>query len=312
MIGRPMPKPAFKEEDHEIWRQGLVFTLLGCITIWMSSFTMAAIVGGANLYLHAVAAAQLSFFLLLLKGGPSRRNFTELVFLVSCVLTLACIMVNNQKLIESGNTAYLFEGYKLFSLLVALIAVQSWKMGAALIGACAVLPIAQYLSWPSSWREQMPAEPSLTICYVIVSAGAYYYQIKNLKTARKLLQTEFAAIELKRYARAMLSARDLSNTPLQTLKTTLELLKHDPEHFDIHIARLERVADRLDQLNEIFKKYEPLDELSIESLSSLETLQEETEAWAQTQENKELTAKQNITLRKSKTLGFISFFQGFR
>ncbi|MGZ3738159.1 MAG: hypothetical protein ACXVB9_02225 [Bdellovibrionota bacterium] len=275
------------EDDVDVWRQALAFSLIGGGALLGGGAIQAAAMGVLPWHIFAAALAEFLLALVLLVCGPSRRVISDLVVLLANAIALACVLVNSQKRMESGIIAHLFEGYKIHALVLAFLAIKNWKTGAVLLLLTGALPLLQYYSWPEEWHSVVILEPGLTLLYVAIAAGGYAFRVKTLQTTRRHIRTELSSAELRRFARAMLSARDLSNTPLQTLKATIVLLRHDREHINIHVDRLERVSARLEELNEIFSKYEPREDLiwNMESLDSLENLKSSTREWEKAKAN---------------------------
>lgn len=270
-----------KLENLVLWRGTVTAVILAIIGGLVGLMILNRQLEGALWQIYVSTCIQVIGLGILMAAGPSRRWVSESVFTVVGVFLLAQIFINNEKLVLLPEAVpRYFEGYKLLALGTALIAAQSSRTGLLLITFCGILPLIQFFLWPAELRDKIGWEPALTLIYVMVSFGAYLYRIQSYKLSLAALRSEIELAQMVRAARIMMAAKDLANTPLQTLILSISLLKRDPSQRTL-LPKMERALERLKQLTALLSSYDiTAKEHGLESLSldSSEMLQAEAES----------------------------------
>jgi hypothetical protein len=150
-----------------------------------------------------------------------------------------------------------FQPQKLGVLALALIAPTPFWVGATCIAAFTLTAAAQYLAFPAEVRAYLaPGEPWGTFSFGAFALVALGHRIRLLRIEREAIRAHAEAEALKRLARVGLAVRDLSNTPLQTLRLSAALLRLRHPEEAARLDQMNRALDRLEQLERTFSKYE--------------------------------------------------------
>lgn len=263
----------------DTWRKAIALASICSVLFFTNIFSFNAQLSGAHAHIYVVLLLSVVSLATLWKAGPDHRFLSESLYMLMAVAGLVLTAINNHKLAEVSETTKVFEGYKIASIVLALLAIQNWRIGISLILACGVLPVVQFYSWPEAWRETVYGGPFVPSVYATVALGTYIYINRSRQKLHSLIQSELETVELRRFARMMISAKDLANTPLQILKAGLALARLDPKNLTEHLDQMDRACGKLEQLNKIFSKYESsLDWSSAETMNSEELIQAETES----------------------------------
>jgi hypothetical protein len=265
-------------KNVDSWRKSIALASICSILFFSNIFSFSAqISSGAHGHIYAVLFFSLASLLVLWRAGPDKPVVSETLYALLAIAGLALTAINNHQLARAGETAKIFEGYKIASILLALLAIQNWRIGVPLILACGLLPVAQFYSWPPEWREVVYGGPFVPSVYATVAMGTYIYINRSRQKLHQLIQSELETVELRRFARVMISAKDLANTPLQILKAGIALSRLDPQNLHSHLDKMERACGKLESLNKIFSKYESsLDWSAAEAMDSEDLIYAET------------------------------------
>jgi len=149
-----------------------------------------------------------------------------------------------------------FQAEKLGLVTVAVLAPPDPWAGAISIVIFAGSAFAHYASFDPVVRARLLAEPWTTSIYSVFAIFLYAYRLHAVRMARKMAESLSAKRSLEHVSRMLLAVRDFSNTPLQTLYLTTELLKARQGDQAELLDRMDRSLSRLRELNEIMSQYE--------------------------------------------------------
>ena len=113
-----------------------------------------------------------------------------------------------------------------------------------------------YLDLPNQPNVVMQTEPAITILYALVSLALLGFRYRDEKIIQQLYLKQAKAEVLETLACIFLSIRDKSNTPLQTLKISIDILKRKCPLDEKTISVLENSVNRLTFLGDILKMSE--------------------------------------------------------
>jgi hypothetical protein len=99
-------------------------------------------------------------------------------------------------------------------------------------------------------------EPWATIAFGAFAFGIFLYRTRMLRLEHEAMLAHAEAESLRRLARVSLAVRDLSNTPLQTLRLSTELLRRHDTESAARIDQMERALSRLEELERVLVRYE--------------------------------------------------------
>lgn len=284
-------KKTAKELAHtknvDTWRKSIALASICSILFFSNIFSFnAQINSAADIHIYLALLTSLASLILLWWAGPDKPLVSETLYTLVAIAGLVLVAINNHQLARADETAKIFEGYKIASVILALLAIQNWRVGVSLILACGLLPVIQFYCWPAAWRQSVYGGPFVPSVYATVAMGTYLYINRSRQKLHQLIQAELEAVELRRFARVMISAKDLANTPLQILKAGIALSRLDPKNLNSHLNKMERACGKLETLNKIFSKYESsLDWSSAEAMNSENHIQAETEHFTRKNKN---------------------------
>ena len=152
-----------------------------------------------------------------------------------------------------------FQSHKLGVVATALIAPCPTWVGALCIVAFTALSVVQYVEFPASVQAHLAiGEPWASLAFGAFALGVFIYRKRGLRIERETAwaHAETKSLE-KRLARVSFAVRDLSNTPLQTLRlATAMVRRRHPEEAVGKLDRMERALGRLEQLEKALARYE--------------------------------------------------------
>lgn len=254
-------------------RAALVFTgllIIGSSAAWLF-WSLPS-----HAHMIACVAANLVLFALLLVYGAGRARFVNVVVLVGATITLAQIWITNDLAMHAGLHFRPFEGYKLLSLGLAILAPSPLWVGAVPIAVAAILTVLQVYLWPASLRHSIPQpEPWVTVFYCFVAMILLLHRRRQLAAMVALARLQTKARYVEQFMRKFQAVRDLANSPLQAIEATLALLRRKHPESETQLVRVERQLDRLHKLTTVLSRYHPrtrtsgTDERSFDALEVL-------------------------------------------
>jgi hypothetical protein len=198
----------------------------------------------------------------------------QALFGMAALLTIFGILWNNDTMARQG-LFDAFPGIKLFLFVLALFAA-SGPLGAVLIGLATIAPVAEtYLWWSAEQRSRMPMlEPWPTVLMGLTAFGVLAAQRRHLRLMRELEQARATTAWMSRVARLVVSVRDFSNSPLQTLVFATQSMRHarsEPEldEIDAALRRLRGLNEELASLDAMVEK--DASDLSFDALDRIAT-----------------------------------------
>ncbi len=179
----------------------------------------------------------------------------EAVSLLLVGTTLAAQVHGDWNGALSGVRFAAFGGFKLLALMVATLMPFRPALAYAVVGACAVLPVALYGAMPAPLRAALPVEePWHTVIYPLIGAGILVYRARTLRIEQELTRALAEREQLERFAKLSLAYRDLVNSPVQAIVlVSAELRARHPESRKLldllqgSVARLRAMGEMLSQ-----------------------------------------------------------------
>ena len=224
------------------------------------------------------ALAVLALLLIVLLARRHRPSVLLSSFTVLCntAVALVALWSADEVLAREPRPWVPFQSHKLAVLALALVAPTPAWVGAACIGAYTLASAGQYLAFPAEVRASLAVgEPWGSFGFGALALVALVHRIRLLRVEREAVRAAAEAESLKRLAALALAARDLSNTPLQTLRLSAALLRGRHPEEAARLDQMSRALDRLEELERTFAKYEAetewqSDAESFDSLAILE------------------------------------------
>lgn len=197
-----------------------------------------------------------AFALLLARRGWSAGQAEAVSLLLVSTTVLAQIHADWNSALSSARFAP-FEGFKILALVVATVVPFRPALAYALVGACAVLPVAVYGIMSPQMRAELPIEaPWTTVIYPLIAAGILMYRVRAQRAEREMMRALAQREGLERLAKVSLAYRDLANSPLQAIELLrARLYKEHPDSKEL-LDHLQRSLGRLRTMGEMLSETE--------------------------------------------------------
>lgn len=239
------------------WRGA--FVAAGLNAVGMSvDFVLARDIPKVSIYPFAMSALVgigLVVFLLIRRQQATVR-LGSVVFLLNTVAILVALWITSGYWATTGRTWTPFQANKLGALAVAMLAPQL-GVGLASIAGFAATAIGKfYFLDPEIQRGFPVGEPWFILIYALFGAVLLIYRLRGMALEREMLRVQAEAAAAERLARTFLRLRDYTNTPIQTIAFTTELLRAKNHDLKPILDRLERAVDKLTELGHALNSYE--------------------------------------------------------
>ena len=239
------------------WRGAFVAAALNAVGMSVD-FVLARDIPKVSIYPFAMSALVgigLVVFLLIRRQQATVR-LGSVVFLLNTVAILVALWITSGYWATTGRTWTPFQANKLGALAVAMLAPQL-GVGLASIAGFAATAIGKfYFLDPEIQRGFPVGEPWLILIYALFGAVLLIYRLRGMALEREMLRVQAEAAAAERLARTFLRLRDYTNTPIQTIAFTTELLRAKNHDLKPILDRLERAVDKLTELGHALNSYE--------------------------------------------------------
>ena len=178
------------------------------------------------------------------------------VFLINTMAMLFALWITSGYWAASGQSWTPFQANKLGALAVPMLAPQL-GVGLASIGGFAAVAVAKSYFLDPDIRSGFPVgEPWFVLIYAAFAGVLLVFRLRGLALEREKLRVQAEAAAADQLARTFLRLRDYTNTPIQTIAFTTELLR--AKHHDLKPAldRLDRAVEKLAELSEALTRYD--------------------------------------------------------
>jgi len=239
------------------WRGAFAAAVLNAAGM-SADFLLARAVPTMPIYPYAMSVLVgigLIVFLLIRRPRATVR-LGSAVFLVNMVAMLVALWITSGYWATTGRAWTPFQANKLGALAVSLLAPQL-GVGLASIAGFAAMAIGKfYFLDPEIQRGFPVGEPWLILIYALFAGVLLIYRLRGLALEREMLRIHAEAAAAEQLARTFLRVSDYSNTPIQTIAFTTELLRAKTHDLKPTLDRLERAVEKLTELSHALTRYE--------------------------------------------------------
>jgi hypothetical protein len=185
------------------------------------------------------------------------RTHANVAFLVINAAAITQVWCGTELIVASGVAWVPFRQYQLGALAVALLApAQAW-LGIATIAGYIGAAVIQLVLFEPEVRARLPyGDPWASVVYGAFAIVLFLHRLRSMHAEQAVVRAQAEAEGYETLARAMVALRDLSNTPLQTITNTVELLQMGDARSRELGDRLERALRKLIELQELTQPYE--------------------------------------------------------
>jgi hypothetical protein len=239
------------------WRGALVAAALNAVGMSVD-FLLARDIPTMPIYPYAMSTLVgigIIVFLLIRRQRATVR-LGSAAFLANTVAILVALWITSGYWATSGRAWTPFQANKLGALAVPILAPQL-GVGLASIAGFAAIAIGKfYFLDPEIHRGFPVGEPWFILIYALFGGVLLIYRLRGLALEREMLRVQAEAAAAEQLARTFLRLRDYTNTPIQTIAFTTELLRAKHDDLKPVLDRLERAVDKLTELSHSLSGYE--------------------------------------------------------
>jgi hypothetical protein len=204
--------------------------------------------------MSALVGIGLIVFLLIRRQRATVR-LGSVVFLLNTIAILVALWITSGYW-ATGRAWTPFQANKLGALAVPLLAPQL-GVGLASIAGFAATAIGKYYFLDPEIQRGFPVgEPWIVLIYALFGGVLLIYRLRSLAFEREMLRVQAEAAAAEELARTFLRLRDYTNTPIQTIVFTAELLRATNHDLTPILDRLERALKKLTELSHALTRYE--------------------------------------------------------
>jgi hypothetical protein len=239
------------------WRGAFVAAALNAVGMSVD-FLLARDIPRVSIYPFAMSALVgigLVVFLLIRRQRATVR-LGSVVFLLNTVAMLVALWFTSGYWASAGRAWTPFQANKLGALAVPLVAPQLGVGLASIAGFAAMAIVKFYFLDPEIQRGFPVGEPWFVLIYALFGGVLLIYRLRGMALEREMLRMQAEAAAAEQLARTFVRMRDYTNTPIQTIAFTTELLRAKNHDLKPILDRLERAADKLTELSHALTSYE--------------------------------------------------------
>lgn len=205
--------------------------------------------------LSLVAFSFMSWMIYIVKNN--RVWLCSMIFWFGFCVAVADIAEANIILLERLDNFTPFGGFKLLAMGLAILAPYPYVNGFIAIGLCALVPIVLQFTLSAGLQSKIPLpEPGITVVASIVALGGLLYRLKGIKIERENARFRAEKESLDEFAHILLVLRDLTNTPLQVIGLTTELMQSGRLNTTEAAERLHDSVNKLALISQLLSKYQ--------------------------------------------------------
>jgi hypothetical protein len=239
------------------WRGALVAANLNVVGMSLD-FLLARDIPTMPIYpylLSALVGISLIAFLLIRRQQATVR-LGSAAFLANTVAILVALWITSGYWATTGRAWTPFQANKLGALAVPMLAPQL-AVGLVSIAGFAATAIGKfYFLDPEIQRGFPVGEPWFVLIYALFGGVLLIFRLRGLALEREMQRMQAEAAAAKQLALTFVRLRDYTNTPIQTIAFTTELLRATNRELKPILDRLERAVDKLTELSDAFTSYE--------------------------------------------------------
>lgn len=239
---------------------------------WRGAFAAAALnVGGMSIdYLLARGLGTMPVYpytisvlvglglivFLLIRRQRATVRLGSAAFLTNTVAMLIALWITSGYWAASGPTWTPFQANKLGALAVSMLAPQLGPGLVSIAGFAITAIVKYYFLDPDIQRGFPVGEPWFVLIYAAFGGVLLVFRLRGLALEREMLRVQAEAASAEQLALTFLRLRDYTNTPLQTIAFTTELLRAKHRDLEPVLGRLERAVQKLAELSDALTRYE--------------------------------------------------------
>jgi hypothetical protein len=207
-------------------------------------------------YAMSVLVGIVLMVFLLIRRPRATVRLGSAVFMVNMAAILVALWITSGHWAATGSAWTPFQANKLGILAVPMLAPQL-GVGLTSIAGFAATAIGKfYFLDPEIHRGFPMGEPWFVLIYALFGAVLLVYRLRSIALEREMLRVQAEAAAAAQLARTFLRLRNYTNTPIQTIAFTTELLRAKNYDLKPTLDRLERAVHKLTEFSRALSSYE--------------------------------------------------------
>jgi hypothetical protein len=195
---------------------------------------------------------------LLIRRQRATVRLGSAVFMVNMVAIFVALWITSGYWATTGRAWTPFEANKLGTLAVPMLAPQLGVGLVSIAGLAATAIGKSYFLDPEIRRGLPVGEPWFVLIYSLFGVVLLVYRLRSIALEREMLRVQAEAAAAAQVARTFLRLRNYTNTPIQTIAFTTELLRAKTYGLKPMLDRLERAVGKLTEFSRALSKYEQM------------------------------------------------------
>lgn len=186
------------------------------------------------------------------------RKTATVLFLLLFVPLYGVAWASHGAAARAGEPWIPFEAFRAYLVVLAVLIPGPYWVNVILMLGFIVEAIALWtvLDLPRVETALLWHEPWLTGVYVVIAGGLLAFRVAHDRMARDLERSRSRAEMLEQVARIFLSVRDRTNTPLQTLKLAVTVLRAKHPEVLALAELMSRSTDRIVETSALLSRFE--------------------------------------------------------
>lgn len=275
-----------------IWRATLSLTACGIVCSFMLVIGLFSKMPQIAFHTSFILLTCLTSQILLWVFRKTRPlHLASWLYMANVWVALATVTLNHEFFVRNNLPFGAFLGVKMMAAIIALQTPMVRWVGGGCLFALAAVPFLQYFHWLPEIRQNFSSsEPWITLAIVTCASFIYFHRLNFFAVVEKKAKLEASATELRRFTHLLLGAQHLTNTPLQVIEGTTQLIRDQHPQTAPLVEKIEKAfvpIQNISQLMSFGNKHISWSEVHLPS--SIDELEKEVRVLA-----KELAQNQTL------------------
>jgi len=192
---------------------------------------------------------------LLIRRQRATVRLGSAAFLVNTCAILMALWITSGYWATSGTTWSPFQANELGAVTVPMLAPEL-GIGVASIAGFAATAVAKFYALDPVIQHRLPAgEPWSVLVYALFGGVLLIFRLRGLALERDMLRAQAEAAAAEQLARTFLRLCDYTNTPIQTITFTIDLLRAKDPRLGPALDRLARASRTLAEFSHALTRH---------------------------------------------------------
>jgi signal transduction histidine kinase len=236
-----------------IWRA--TQSLTACGIVCSSLLALGLWEKAPQIALHTtviLAGAVVSQLLLWRYRQTQPARLASWIYLANILLIVSITCLNHEFFVRTDITFAPFFGIKMTAAMIALQTPMERWVGITSLAVLLLAAPLQFFHWSPELRDHLGhMEPWLTTAIVICAGFIYMHRLRFFEMLQNEAKLEASAAELRRFTHLLLGAQHLSNTPLQVIEGTTQLIRDQFPETEHLVQKIEKAFIPIQNISQL-------------------------------------------------------------